>query len=105
MGSNPMGSNPLDSAGLYPAPANSSGLQMQGNWGTPAKKPKTKSNRSDVEERAYQKFLHQERMKTLWIVIGLLVGIGISVAIIMVNNANNKLKEELKPPPATAREG
>ena len=79
---------------------------MAGNWGTPAKrKPRKKSNRDDVEEKAYQKFLEGERKKTLWILVGLLVGIGISVAILLVNNANNKLKEDLRPPPATHREG
>ena len=110
-GSNPrdsssFSSESLDSADLYPAPPSSNGLHMDGNWGTPAKrKPRKKSSRDDLEERAYQKFLQRERKKTLWIIVGLLVGIGISVAILLVNNANNKLKEELKPPPATNREG
>ncbi len=49
------------------------------------------------EEEAYRRFVRRERLKMIWIGVGLLVGIGISVGATVVINSWGELN---KPPPA-----
>ncbi len=61
----------------------------------------TASSQKRAEDDAYQKFVSRERLKMVWVGIGLTVGIGIAVAAFLLMSTMSKIQEDKRPPAAT----
>ncbi|MEZ6093767.1 MAG: serine/threonine-protein kinase [Pirellulaceae bacterium] len=91
-----------------------SGVRLGGKQGTNTKQvaggkraksiPTRSRSGNETEEEAYQRFLRRERLKMLWVLIGVLLGVGIAVGVSTVMFSVEKIQSENKAPIDTSRE-
>ena len=94
---NPSGSHPpQDPFGASSMNLPQLGATQQTNYAKPKK---------DAEEEAYQRFVKSERMKMIWVGVGLVVGVMVAIATYIFLTSADELRQENKLPPGINKEG